>query len=375
MLSFHAKRITLQQLVKFLGMFSKFLRGNQNARFTQMLGKYEEIMQGSGDTVSRDKIGRLIEELKARRIACDDFAGFRRAYFEAVASESKAAELAWLYECGADNEYDLCSQLYPLLSGSIKAELLAFMESSEKIQGIYEVKAEEFGQLKHTLGCNDEAARKLFNLMRFKMRSLSFRSLCGYLRFLLKMRKNVQQAMAAAPHGIDTAVSKDGIQKLLRIKLHDESEWLFGKVDALHGNKVSWKQIRKYMKKMVAVRGDMRDFFGDKQRDKHFADNTAEIMLKLADRVECNHALLTQISSKADEAEHDSHGVEEVRVWLSGIGMAQRYLKLFLDNGFDSLDMVAEIKDKNDLKYIGVKSKAHQMRLMNSIDALKQKDE
>lgn len=100
--------------------------------------------------------------------------------------------------------------------------------------------------------------------------------------------------------------------------------------------------------------------------------------MKLADRVADNHAVLAEMKAmgeRDDTVDADVPGVEEVRAWLSGIGLEQRYLKLFLDNGFDSLAMVMEINDLNDLKYVGVKSKAHQMRLMNSINALKQKDE
>eukprot|EP00483_Globobulimina_turgida_P007229 UN07243 len=99
------------------------------------------------------------------------------------------------------------------------------------------------------------------------------------------MKYNVQNSILNSPQAEDTEVSKDAIRKLLNISLNDEALWLFTKCDAFHGSKINWKQIRNYLKKMVAVRDEMRDFFGDKQRDKNFKDNKVEIFNKMNDQI------------------------------------------------------------------------------------------
>ena len=44
-----------------------------------------------------------------------------------------------------------------------------FMESTEQIQGIYELKCAEFGQLKYSLNVNDDLAYKLFHIIRLNI--------------------------------------------------------------------------------------------------------------------------------------------------------------------------------------------------------------
>eukprot|EP01083_Nonionella_stella_P257384 881079_1 len=66
----------------------------------------------------------------------------------------------------------------------------------------------------------------------------------------------------------------------------------------------------------------------------------------------------------------DGHGAKEVKAWLDSIGFGS-YVDLFTKNGFDSLEMVKEIKSKHDLNDIGVTIKAHQLKFMNHIQKLK----
>jgi len=163
------------------------------------------------------------------------------------------------------------------------------MESTEQIQGNYELKEAEFGQLKHSLNVDDELALKLFHIIRFKIRTLSWGQIYQYFKFLLKMKYSVQRAILKSQQAEDTTVSLDGIKASLKIQLNDESIWLFNKVDSLHGTKVTWKQIRKYLKKMITVRDEMRDFFRDSARDREFEENKAELINAINDNVEANN--------------------------------------------------------------------------------------
>merc|ERR1712130_957346 len=145
------------------------------------------------------------------------------------------AEINYLF-LGCENKYDLCYKIYPFWSGSIIADIYSFMESTEQIQ------------------VNDELALHLFHIIRFKLRTVSWKQIYGYFKFLLRMKYNVQRAILKSKQAEDTTVSLDGIKMTLEIQLNDEGLWLFHKVDELHGSKVTWKQISKYLKKMVAVR-------------------------------------------------------------------------------------------------------------------------
>ncbi len=44
-----------------------------------------------------------------------------------------------------------------------------------------------------------------------------------------------------------------------------------------------------------------------------------------------------------------------------------------VQNGFDSIELMKEINNKNDLEELGIVLKAHQFKLMNHINKLKRK--
>ena len=60
---------------------------------------------------------------------------------------------------------------------------------------------------------------------------------------------------------------------------------------------------------------------------------------------------------------------QSVMRWLKEINLSQ-YYDIFIKNGFDSIEMIKEISTKNDLNYIGVTIKAHQIKLINAISKL-----
>merc|ERR1712130_465887 len=263
----------------------RFLRKNKT--INGMLKQYEKII--NGENQGKNKIMVLIPAkfdkfVKEYFVSKKEIAGFE-------------AEVEYLF-LGCENKYDLCHKMYPFWSGSIIADIYSFMESTEQIQGNYELKEAEFGQLKHSLNVNDELALHLFHIIRFKLRTVSWKQIYGYFKFLLRMKYNVQRAILKSKQAEDTTVSLDGIKMTLEIQLNDEGLWLFHKVDELHGSKVTWKQISKYLKKMVAVRDEMRDFFHDNKRDRVFEDNKAEIVNSIHSDLESNIQQNESLESK-----------------------------------------------------------------------------
>ena len=206
---------------------------------------------------------------------------FKAKYFNLDAKKDLDAqfnaEIEWLFQ-DIQNEHDLYKRIYPFWSQQFTQKMLNFMESTEQIQGNYELKEAEFGQLKHSLNVNDEIANTLFQIIRLKHRALSWKQLYGYLTFILNMKYNVQTAILESKQAEDTTVSIDGMKISLKISLNDESKWLFDKVLSLNASKVTWKQIRNYLEKVVAVRQEIRDFFEDQERERNYDEKKAEII-------------------------------------------------------------------------------------------------
>ena len=286
-LSFSSKRITLQQLFAFARQFKAFLKNKGLKKINKMMVKYDNNI--------KDNQAVDFDELRKTRIP-NNFEIFKNEYFSGFKDNKKGklkdylAEIEWLH-LETETAYDLCRRIYPFW-GSVNNfihSIYNFMESTEQIQGIYELKCAEFGQLKYSLNVNDDLANKLFHIIRFKHRSLSWKQLYSYLLFILKMKYNVQKAILKSKQAEDTTVSEDGMKILLKISLNDESNWLFNRVLFLNGSKVTWKQIRNYLTKMLAVRQDMRDFFDDRERDRNYDENKAEIIDEISKTVEDNN--------------------------------------------------------------------------------------
>jgi len=275
-LSFCSGRITLQQLFSFSKQFRKYLK--DIPMVDDMMKKFDSIA-----LVDASQAKSLESQMKHHRIPAK-LHDFKTQYF-AGSSEVWDAEIHWLFE-GCENEYDLCYKMYPFWSASIIKDIYNFMESTEQIQGDYELKLAEFGQLKHSLNVNDELAVKLFHIIRFKVRTLTWGQIYNYFKFLLKMKYNVNTAILKSKQAGDTTMSMDGMKLAMKIQLNDESKWFFNKVDVMHGSKVTWKQIRKYLKKVISVRADMRDFFIDNRRDRQFEDEKAGLIHSISENVE-----------------------------------------------------------------------------------------
>eukprot|EP01083_Nonionella_stella_P213062 768781_1 len=302
-LSFNARRITLQQLYEFAHKLGTFLNGN--AKINRMMKRY------IGNSTEE------IEALKKRRIKkkIDDLEFWR--------------ELEWIYQ-NTQTLHDLCRRVYPFWSYKF-IEIFDFIETTKQIDGLYELKWAEFGQLKLKMKVNDEECSKLFHIIRCKYSTLSWKQIYNYLKFVIKMKYNVQKAILNAKQSEDETISHGEMKLLLNISSNDESKWLFQKVLLLNGSKVTWKQIISYLEKMVAVRDDMRDFFEDQERDRNYLENRAEIMgdvqqniekiegkMELLDMLKEMKAQITSIEEKignpiqsSDHKQEDEHIVME----------------------------------------------------------------
>ena len=289
-LSFNSDRITLQQLFQFSLDICLLLK--RNKKIKKLLKTYQKIVDGL------DEYGSFENKLKDDTLN-RNFDEFFKEYFEnkkqikykeskkSVDPNNFIAELKWFHET-SKTKLDLCKRMHPFSNGKILKDICAFLESTEQIQGIYELKAAEFGQLKHSLNANDEEAEKLFHIIRFKLRSLTWKQFFLYFKFLLEMKRNVQKAISKSDQREDTTVSRDELKIQLKIPCNDESKWLFAQIEYLHGAKVTWKQIKNYISQMAVMRDSMKDFFGDMDRKRHYESNKADIISKMAKNVKDN---------------------------------------------------------------------------------------
>eukprot|EP01083_Nonionella_stella_P135881 413318_1 len=86
-----------------------------------------------------------------------------------------------------------------------------------------------------------------------------------------------------------------------------------------------------------------------------------------------------------DESSSDEHansfqqrqqfGNAMVAEWLENHVNLPQYLSMFVNNGFDSLNIIAQIKDERELKEIGIWMKGHQTTIMAEIQKLKLQDD
>ena len=73
---------------------------------------------------------------------------------------------------------------------------------------------------------------------------------------------------------------------------------------------------------------------------------------------------------KSDEGCMNIDDNDEVMKWLKETVKLPEYYNIFKQNGLTSLDLIAKIKTLQNLEYIGIKAKGHQIVIMNCIDEL-----
>ena len=272
-LSFNSRRITLQQWFRFARSFCKFLGGNKAIK--TVMRKYLLVWNES----DMNEVKRIKEELKN-----SSFADKKKKYFGHIENkEEYRAEINWLFH-QTENLYELCHKMYPFWSGKILKEIYYFLESTEQIEGIYELKATEFVNYKYSLHVNSNSStNELFHIIRFKIRTLSYKQFYDYFNFLLKIKYKIKKVILNSSKAEDTTVSKNGLKTILNISLNNESEWLFSKVRQLYGSRITWKQISSYLTKTIKVRDDTRDFFNDQERNKNYKKRRAELIYGISE--------------------------------------------------------------------------------------------
>ena len=75
----------------------------------------------------------------------------------------------------------------------------------------------------------------------------------------------------------------------------------------------------------------------------------------------------------ARDVSTEGGGGSELKVWLNSVVGLPQYVEVFIRAGFESLETVQVLERYEDLQYIGIESKAHQIKLRQHIKALKQR--
>ena len=97
---------------------------------------------------------------------------------------------------------------------------------------------------------------------------------------------------------------------------------------------------------------------------------------KLLQNVDDKHVIVT--TKGIDEIENDAQNQEEnlimVFTWLKSVVKLPQYYSLFVENGYESLDIIREIKDESELQDIGIQLSDTQ-QIMRAIKHLKNTEE
>eukprot|EP01083_Nonionella_stella_P317896 1159469_1 len=108
--------------------------------------------------------------------------------------------------------------------------------------------------------------------------------------------------------------------------------------------------------------GDVADMEGDhgyhrQETDKHIAASAID---------EANKGDISTAGTHGGDGE----GNDEVRQWLETIEFSQ-YYDNFVKNGMNDLELIKTIENKDDLAYLGIELKGHQIAMMKKINELK----
>ena len=194
--------------------------------------------------------------------------------------QKRDREIRWIYsQC--HKVYDLVYLLQPFLHGKIIHEIDDLLASSDEIEGNYELRSEEFAQLKHQLHVNGSAAVELFHIMRAHQQSLSWKQILAYFVFLEKLMVLIDGAIRRNNKGEDADLSLEKMKLELHITSHDEAKWLFDTVELHHAQKISWKHVRKFLNKSLSVRQDVKDFFVEQEAQKEYQENAHLLFSKM----------------------------------------------------------------------------------------------
>ena len=73
-----------------------------------------------------------------------------------------------------------------------------------------------------------------------------------------------------------------------------------------------------------------------------------------------------------NEAEKQLQNLKIVDVWLKSVVELPQFYSFFVENGYESLDFIREIKHESELIEIGIESSSHRDKIMTAIKKLKE---
>ena len=164
---------------------------------------------------------------------------------------------------------------------------------------------------------------------------------------------------------------------LLKIKLDIQILEIYDQYDQI----IKWKNIR-HWPKFGIFHQNPNNYNND--NGKNQMDHSISSITKLETKMKKLDDKLNQILSiQNGSGIHNDSGkiincytnnnsdcINNLKQWLSKEVGLPNYCNLLIQNGFNSLEMMKEINNFNDLDYIGITLKAHQLRFLNQIKKL-----
>ena len=111
---------------------------------------------------------------------------------------------------------------------------------------------------------------------------------------------------------------------------------------------------------------------------KNKVNNNTESGQSIAMEPGGKHKLVAIDSASYEQEQSNQNNTNEnergnaVKIWLTDTAQLPEYYDLFVQNGFDTMDAITCISDRNVLQDIGINKIGHQMKLINDINKLSQ---
>ena len=75
-------------------------------------------------------------------------------------------------------------------------------------------------------------------------------------------------------------------------------------------------------------------------------------------------------TAKGDNSNSNVNNDGGLKKWLTEVVKLPQYYDIFVDNGLDSMELVSHLDKTQDLEYIGIKQKGHQLVILKCINKL-----
>ena len=188
-----------------------------------------------------------------------------------------------------------------------------------------------------------------------------------------QIKTDIEQLQSAKDSIITKTTSNkqegDALQQQLRETNHNITEQdalVNARLDSvasnIESNSKSIKQIQSELSQMTKRIEDIHLLMTEEKKD----DGLDEMRKKM-ETMEQNIQNIMNMKSESNNKQNSKQ--EAVKKWLKDKVELPQYFDVFIENGFESLDIIKEIQSEQDLNQMGIDKLGHKRKIMKEINA------